>query len=234
MFDAATASPIRRRESAFVDASDRLRRLYPESPRVYAVADMADQGKRRWWRLEDGLRAGRVAKMYARAAEEMLSVDAAAAAVATSLVHAIVGRVVASVVLDGRAWDPGIENLWVHMDSDGGIDWAGIEDTTMRVLPGDPLEDDPSTVTLPCEEALYVWLAHRCRTSLDAAYASLDEVAGFDRTRFWAIVGDAVIGAATYVPILVRIPETPAVRRGQGLLDAMSAAGVPVRRVGVA
>ena len=75
----------------------------------------------------------------------MLSVDAAAAAVATSLVHAIVGRVVASVVLDGRAWDPGI-------------------------------------VAAP-------------RSTL--AYASLDAVAGFDRTRFWAIVGDAVIGAAT-------------------------------------
>ncbi|KAA0020048.1 hypothetical protein [Antrihabitans cavernicola] len=234
MFDAATASPIRRRESVFVDASDRLRRLYPECPRVYAVAAMADQGKRRWWRLQPGLDGGRIEKMYARASEEMLSNDAAAVAVATSLIHAIVGRVVASVVLDGRAWDPGIENLWIHMDSDGGIDWAGVDDTTIRVLPDDVFAGDPGTVTLPCEEALFVWLAHRCITSLDAVLERLDECVDFDRQRFWSIVGEAIVGAATYVPILANSAESRAARRGQGILDAMTAVGVPVRRERVA
>lgn len=208
--------------------------LYPDYPRVYAVAAMADQGKRRWWRLEEGVESGRIETMCRRAAQEMLSDDAAAAAVATSLVHAIVGRVVASVVLDGRAWDPGIENLSIHMDSDGGIDWAGIDDTTIRVLPGDVLAGMPGTVTLPCERAQSVWLAHRCLTSLDAVQRRLADSTGFEYQRFWSIVGEAVLGAATYVPILARSAETDAARRGQGLLDAMTDAGLPVRRVGVA
>lgn len=234
MFDTASASPIRPRTAAFDAASERLRMLYPDYPRVYAVAAMADQGKRRWWRLDDGVESGRIETMYRRSAQEMRSDDAAAAVVATSLIHAIVGRVVASIALDGRAWDPGIDNLSIHMDSDGGIDWAGIDDTTVRVLPSDLLAGMPGTVTLPCERAQSVWLAHRCLTSLDAVQRRLIDTADFEYERFWSLVGEAVLGAATYVPILARTTDTDAVRRGQGLLDAMTDVGVPVRRVGVA
>ena len=41
-------------------------------------------------------------------------------------------------MLEGRAWDTGLENLWVHVDSEGAIDWLGVVDPTLRVLPDDP------------------------------------------------------------------------------------------------
>lgn len=229
MLDGATAYSLTRTRTALMDACASLRPLYPDYPRVYAVAAIADEGKRRWWRLADGIESGRIDLMYARAVGEMSSRDAAAATVATSLIHAVVGRVVALVVLDGRAWDPGIDNVWIHMDSDGGIDWAGVADTTLRVLPDDPLAGSPDTVTLPCERALAVWTAHRCVSSLDAIYERLHACTGIGHNRFWDIVGESVVGAATYVPILARSNASDGQRRGQALLDAIAAAGRPVR-----
>ncbi len=229
MLDAATAYSLTRTRTALMDACANLRPLYPDYPRVYAVAAIADEGKRRWWRLADGIESGRIDLMYARAVGEMSSPAAAAATVATSLIHSVVGRVVALVVLDGRAWDPGIDNVWIHMDSDGGIDWAGVADTTLRVLPDDPLAGSPDTVTLPCERALAVWTAHRCVSSLDAIYKRLNACTGIGHNRFWDIVGESVVGAATYVPILARSNASDGQRRGQALLDAIAAAGRPVR-----
>jgi hypothetical protein len=124
--------------------------------------------------------------------------------------------------------------LWIHMDSDGGIDWAGVASPILRVLPEDPAAGDPGTVTLPCEQALLVWTAHRCLTSLGSVYRAISERAPLDARVFWALVGDAILGASTYVPILAGTGPSAGTRRGQLLLDAMVAAGAPVRsRVGV-
>lgn len=236
---AATASPVDRTRTdrtctALADSCHRLRRLYPDYPRVYAVAAVADEGKRRWWSLRDGVESGRVEQMYARARGEMSSADSAAEVVATSFIHAVVGRVAASIILDGRAWDPGIENLWIHSDNDGGMDWAGVVDTTVRALPGDPCAAEKDVVVLPCEQSLGVWTAHRCVTSLDAVYEKLSECTELGYLRYWSIVGETIIGAATYVPILAEASESDALRRGQGLLDAFTTIRRPVRRQRVA
>jgi hypothetical protein len=228
--------------AAFADSCTRLRSLQPDYPRAYAVAAVAEEGRRRWWQLASGVRNGRIEIMYSRAIDDLGVRDRASDVVAMSLIHAIVGRVVALLVLEGRAWDPGLENLWIHNDSDGGIDWAGLADTRLRVLPGDPWADRPGVVTLPCEEALIVWLAHRCGASLTAVYECLSGCTGFDADRFWGMVGEAVLGASTHVPILARsmvspIARTgarPVPRRGQAFLDAMTARGLPVRQKGVA
>ncbi|MBY4273338.1 hypothetical protein HQO27_14875 [Rhodococcus fascians] len=211
-----------------------LRALNPDYPRMYAVAAMADEGKRRWWQLSVGLDDGRVEQMYRRSLEDLEVPHAAAVQVATALLHAVVGRVAALLVLEARAWDPGIENLWIHMDSDGGIDWAGVASPILRVLPEDPAAGEPGTVTLPCEQALLVWTAHRCLTSLGSVYRAIGERAPLEARVFWALVGDAILGASTYVPILAGTGPSAGTRRGQLLLDAMVAAGAPVRsRVGV-
>lgn len=211
-----------------------LRSLNPDYPRMYAVAAMADEGKRRWWQLSVGLDDGRVEQMYRRSLEDLEVPHAAAVQVATALIHAVVGRVAALLVLEARAWDPGIENLWIHMDSDGGIDWAGVASPILRVLPEDPAAGEPGTVTLPCEQALLVWTAHRCLTSLGSVYRAISERAPLEARVFWALVGDAILGASTYVPILAGTGPSAGTRRGQLLLDAMVAAGAPVRsRVGV-
>ncbi|PTR27446.1 hypothetical protein C8K36_10468 [Rhodococcus sp. OK519] len=233
---AATAHVPFGTETTALDASCcRLREISPDYPRVYAVATMARQGKRRWWPIascaahSDELPADRVGRMYARLFEDLQSPTAAVTQVASALVHAIVGRVAALVVLEGRAWDPGVDNLWIHMDSDNGIDWAGVVDTTLRVLPEDDLAYAREVVTLPCERALLVWTAHRCVTSLAAVRSALDLCAPLDAARFATLVADAVLSAVTRIPLSTGTSEVAAVRRGQGLLDAFEAAGVPVR-----
>lgn len=207
----------------------RLRSLNPDYPRMYAVATMANEGKRRWWQLAGGLQDGRVDQMLARSLEDLRAPEAAAVQVATALVHAVVGRVAALLVLEGRAWDPGIDNLWIHMDSDGGIDWAGVASPLLRILPTDSLYRAPGTVMLPCEEALFVWTAHRCITSLEAVLRAIAERAPFDARTFWSLVGDSILGASTYVPVLAGTFASDSARRGQALLDAFVAAGAPVR-----
>lgn len=234
MHELMTPCATRRSEVAFGRVCTRLRALQPEHPRVYAVAAMAEQGKRRWWRLSDGLREGRIELMYRRHAAEMISSSAAAEVVATALIHAVVGRVAALFVAQGRVWDPGLENLWIHTDNDGGIDWAGLADTTIRVLDGDRLVGQAGAVALPCERAMYLWLAHRCESSLTLIQASLARCAGLSARRFWELVGESIVGAATYVPELARTDAAVAARRAQGLLMALEARGLAARRLRIA
>ncbi|MFC9894952.1 hypothetical protein ACFVMC_14795 [Nocardia sp. NPDC127579] len=219
-----------RSQQQFDRACTRLRALQPEHPRVYAVADMGVQGKRRWWKLSDGLGEGRIELMYRRHAAEMVNPEIAAEVVATALIHAVVGRVAALLVAEGRAWDPGLENLWIHHDNDGGIDWAGLTDITIRVLDGDPVAGAPGVVTFPCEQAMFVWLAHRCASSLTSIQRTLARCTGLGARRFWALVGESIVGASTYVPELARTSPEAAARRGQGLLLALEERGLPVRR----
>ncbi|PXX70635.1 hypothetical protein DFR70_10154 [Nocardia tenerifensis] len=228
-----TTCPPRHTHLVFDRTCADLRALQPEHPRVYAVAAMVEQGKRRWWRLADGAREGRIELMYRRHAAEMIRADVAAEVVATALIHAVVGRVTALLVAEGRAWDPGLENLWIHTDNDGGIDWAGLGDTTIRVLDGDPLADEPGAVSLPCEDAMYVWLAHRCEPSLTLIQSSMARCAGLSARRFWLLVGESIAGASTYVPALAGTDAEIGTRRGQGLLAALEQRGLPVRRAAV-
>lgn len=217
------------RTDAFACTCARLRALNRDYPRVYAVAAMAGEGKRRWWKLSTGLESDRVDHLLARSLQDLGNREAAAMQVATSLIHAVVGRVAASIVADGSAWDPGLENLWIHMDSDSGIDWAGITDETLRVAPGSSQYGRDGVVEMPCEAALSIWVAHRCLTSLRAVHGAVSRRAPIDSVRFWGLVGESILGATAYVPILAGGGETAAWRRGQGLLDAFVDAGVPVR-----
>ncbi|MEV0433308.1 hypothetical protein [Nocardia sp. NPDC050413] len=218
---------------AFDRACARLQALQPEHPRVYAVAAMAGQGKRRWWHVPNGLSEGRVELMYRRHAAEMINDEIAAEVVATALIHAVVGRVTALFVMSAQAWDPGRDNLWIHHDNDGGIDWAGLSDTTIRVVDGDPQAAEPGTVALPCEAAMAVWLVQRSASSLIPLQSVLTRCSGLPARRFWPLVGESVVGAATYVPDLARTDPAAAARRGQLLLTAFEERGLPVRRSSV-
>ena len=94
------------------ESSRRLRELYPQCPRVYGVAVLADVSVRRWWPLESAVSTQRLQTMFDGAAEDM-DHHSAARQLAATLVHTVIGRVVALVVLEARAWDTGLENLWV-------------------------------------------------------------------------------------------------------------------------
>ena len=110
------------------ESSRRLRELSPECPRVYGVAVMSDLSRRRWWPLTDVLTTDRLQAMFDAAAAESDHTVAVAQQLAATLAHVVIGRVVPLLILEGRAWDTGLENLWVHVDSEGAIDWVGVVD----------------------------------------------------------------------------------------------------------
>jgi len=213
------------------ESSGRLRALYPECPRVYGVAVMGDLSRRRWWPLAEAVTADRLQAMYDIAAAETDSRVAVAQQLAATLAHVVVGRVVPLLVLEGRAWDTGLENLWVHVDSEGAIDWVGVADPLLRALPDDPDLAGPGIVALPSEAALTTWVAHRCHRALDPLFASLYEVCAgaMSVASMWHIVGGAVVSAATQVPLLAGSSELTSMRRAQAVLDALVGFGLSVR-----
>ena len=171
------------------ESSSRLRGLYPECPRVYGVAVMSDLTRRRWWPLLGALTTDRLREMFEIAALEMDSPVASAQQLAATLSHVVIGRVIPLVVLEGRAWDTGLENLWVHVDSEGAIDWVGVVDPTLRALPDDPFFGDRAEagaahyardgmVRLPSEAALTTWVAHRSHRALEPLFAKLFDISG--------------------------------------------------------
>ena len=196
------------------ESSRRLRELYPECPRVYGVAVMGDLSRRRWWPLAEVLTTDRLHSMFDAAAEETESRAAVAQQLAATLAHVVIGRVVPLLALEGRAWDTGLENLWVHVDSEGAIDWVGVVDPTLRALPDDPFFGERADrrtavradgiVALPNEAALTTWVAHRSHRALAPLFAKLAEVSdgAISIAAMWHIVGAAVVSAATQVPLL--------------------------------
>lgn len=240
--DPLIASMAIRRALPIHESSRRLRELYPECPRVYGVAVMGDLSRRRWWPLTEALTAGRLQVMFDAGVAETDSRCAVAQQLAATFAHVVVGRVVPLLVLEGRAWDTGLENLWVHVDSEGAIDWVGVVDPTLRALPGDPyFTDRPrlgagrpaqhGIVALPNEAALTTWIAHRSHRALAPLFATLADVSGGAMTvsAMWHIVGGAVVGAATQIPLLSGASEITSMRRSQAVLDALVGFGVPVR-----
>jgi hypothetical protein len=231
-----------RRTLPLHESSRRLRDLYPECPRVYGIAVMGDLSRRRWWPLAEVLTTDRLRAMFDLAAQETDSRAAVTQQLAATLAHVVVGRVVPLVVLEGRAWDTGLENLWVHVDSEGAIDWVGVVDPTLRALPDDPFFGDRHTarighsardgiVALPSEAALTTWVAHRSHRTLGPLFAQLAHVSGgaMSIASMWHIVGGAVVSAATQVPLLAGSSELTSMRRGQAVLDALVGFGLPVR-----
>jgi hypothetical protein len=229
------------------ESSRRLRELYPECPRVYGVAVMGDLSRRRWWPLAEAVTTDRLQAMFDIAAEETDSRAAVASQLAATLAHVVLGRVVPLLVLEGRAWDNGLENLWVHVDSDGVIDWVGVVDPKLRALPGDPAFGDRALgdralgdratpagiVALPSEAALTTWVAHRSHRALGPLFVRLADICGgaVSVASMWHIVGVAVVSAATQVPLLAGSSELTSMRRAQAVLDALVGFGLPVRGV---
>src|SRR6476469_3242254 len=224
------------------ESSRRLRELYPECPRVYGVAVMSDLTRRRWWPLQEALTTDRLREMFSIGALEMDSPVAAAQQLAATLAHVVVGRVIPLLALEGRAWDTGLENLWVHVDSEGTIDWVGVVDPTVRALPDDShfggrpavRVGNPSRegiVALPNEAALTTWIAHRSHRALALLFGKLADVSGaaISIASMWHIVGAAVVNAATQVPLLAGSCEVTSMRRSQAVLVALVGFGLPVR-----
>ena len=230
-----------RRELPIHESSRRLRGLYRECPRVYGVAVMGDLSRRRWWPLAEILSTDRLQTMFDAGVAETESHAAVAQQFAATFAHVVVGRVIPLLVLEGRAWDTGLENLWVHVDSEGAIDWVGVTDPTIRALPDDPFFDShraaagrsaqAGIVALPSEPALTTWVAHRSHRALGPLCPKPAAISRGAMTvaSTWPVAGGSVVGAATQVPLLAGSSEVVSMRRGQAVLDALVGFGLPVR-----
>ncbi len=75
------------------------------------------------------------------------------------------------------------------------------------------------------------WVAHRSHRALEPLFGRLAEISGeaMSVAAMWHIVGVAVVGAATQVPLLAGSSELTSMRRGQAVLDALVGFGLPVR-----
>jgi hypothetical protein len=185
--------------------------------------------------MPEAVTADRLRAMFDNAAAETDSRAAVASQLAATLAHVVVGRVVPLLVLEGRAWDTGMENLWVHVDSEGAIDWVGVVDPQLRALPGDPALQDAVTpagiVALPSEAALTTWVAHRSHRALGPLFVRLADICAgaMSVASMWHLVGAAAVSAATQVPLLAGSSELTSMRRAQAVLDALVGFGLPVR-----
>lgn len=110
-----------RRELPVHESSRRLRALFPGCPLVYGIAVLDDVSRQRWWPLDSQRTDALLRAMFDDAAKN-IGPHAATRQLVASLIHEIIGRMLPLVLLEGRAWDVGLENLWLHRDRDGAID----------------------------------------------------------------------------------------------------------------
>ncbi|MBS7548067.1 hypothetical protein [Dietzia massiliensis] len=214
----------------FDDTVEVLGGLRAGYPKFYSIADLGTQSRRRWVPLERAVDSGRVEQMFRDHFTESGDIRFSTYLVAEAFTHGVLGRAVASFVTIGRVWDTGAENMAVRTDIEGGLDWAGVRDTTLRVLPDDPAAGSRGTVVLPCEQALAQWLACRSRSTLTAVFEGLAEVSNCSVDTLWSMAGECVLGAATIVPTFADTSPETGYRRGQMVLQALHDSGLAVRR----
>ncbi|WP_083022321.1 iron reductase [Mycolicibacter minnesotensis] len=235
--DPLIARMVIRRRAALHESCTRLQQLHPHCPRTYGVAVLADVNKRRWFPLDSVFTLDRLrVRFYETAAKT--DPRAAANVLAASLIHEVLGRLLPLVLLEGRAWDTGLENLWVHFDAENDIDWVAVVDPTLRALPDDPwihakdgLDRAETMVVLPNESALTTWAAHRCHRTLAPLFVWLHEACegAMSVTAMWQLLGSTVVVAAAQLPRRTDNAEATNCRRSQAILDAMVGFGLPVR-----
>jgi len=216
--------------TVFDDTAEALGALRAGYPKFYSIADLGTQSRRRWVPLDRAVEGGRVELMFRNYFAESGDIRFSTYLVAEALTHGVLGRAVASFVTIGRVWDTGAENLAVRTDIEGGLDWAGVRDTTLRVLPDDPSAGSPGTVVLPCEQALAQWLACRSRATLAPVFRCLSRVSNCSVETLWSTAGESVLGAATIVPTFADTSAETGYRRGQLVLQALHDSGLAVRR----
>ncbi|MGV0627603.1 iron reductase [Mycolicibacter minnesotensis] len=238
-----------RQPCALHESCRRLRQLHPQCPRTYGVAVLADVNKRRWSPLDSILTLDRL-RLHFDATAAVTDRRTAGNVLAARLIHEVLGRMLPLLLLEGRAWDTGLENLWVHFDGEDDIDWVAVVDPTVRGLPDDPaisgrdgLGDrsglgihgerahGDTILALPNEAALTTWVAHRCHRTLTPLFVWLHTVCGgtLSIASMWQLVGSTVVMTDSQLPRLPHRDEDVTLRRSQAVLDAMVRFGLPVR-----
>lgn len=213
----------------FADTVATLGGLRPEYPKFFSMADLKQQSRRRWVRMGAMTRTYKLENMRRLAMIDCDDRTYATFQVADCFSHAIFGRVVASFASTGRVWDTGTENMSVRTDIEGSLDWAGVLDTTMRMLPGDEFAGAVNTVEFPSEEAIAQWIAHRSARTITPIFDALVHDTNIDCDALWASVGECILGVSAMVPAFMGSGEEQSHRRGQLVMGALNSSGLAVR-----
>jgi hypothetical protein len=211
--------------SALAATVERLRGLRPDYPDAYAVriGVPAEPG---WRSLADAV--PHVAEWCAQARERdnpARLASVAATAVGGALVHGVLGRVTAALVLDRRAWDVRAGHLAVHPDTER----VAVRDASLLVLPDDPAAGHPDAEVLPDLPALLDRVAAAAVATLRPLLDAVRAATRYGLVPLWNSAADAVRGAAAYAPLYAGAEREPARALGAALVDALAAHGARIR-----
>jgi hypothetical protein len=211
--------------SALAATVERLRGLRPEYPDVYAprIGVPAEPG---WRSLAD--LGPHVAQWCAQAREQdnpARLASVAATTVGGSLVHAVLGRVTAALVLDRRAWDVRAGHLAVH----GETEQVAVRDASVLVLPDDPAAGHPDAEVLPDLPALLDRVAADAVATLRPLLDAVRAATRYGLVPLWNSAADAVRGAAHYAPLYAGADRERAHAVGAALVEALAAHGARLR-----
>jgi hypothetical protein len=217
---------------ALADTVDRLRTLRPEYPETYAVRAglPAEPG----WVTLAAVTPADVAGWCAIAREQANPArlaSVAGSAVAGELTHAVVGRVMAAVLLEHRAWDVHAGNLALRRDEDGSVHVA-VCDGSLLVPAGDPAAGEPGVTVLADLAAVVDRVAAAAVATLAPLYAAVRAATRYGLVPMWNGASDAVQSAATYVPLYAGTDRPAARRLGLAVVDALVRHGAGVRSRG--
>ena len=204
----------------------RLRTLRPEYADTYSVriGVPAEPG----WRTMAELGASEIGKWCALALEtenprRLASV--AATAVGGTLIHAVLGRVTAALVLEQRAWEVSATNLAVHCDGEQ----TAVRDAGLFVLLGDPAAGGANAEVLPDLGALLDRVAAAAVATLAPLLDAVRAATRYGAVPLWNAAADSVRSAAAYVPIYTGTDRRAARELGDALVDALVAHGARAR-----
>jgi hypothetical protein len=211
--------------SALATTVERLRGLRPEYPDAYAPR-IGVPNEPGWSSLADAL--PHVAAWCAQAREQdnpARLASVAATTVGGALVHAVLGRVTAALVLDHRAWHVGAGHLAVHPDSGR----LAVRDASLLVLPDDPVAGHPDAEVLPDLRALLDRVAADAVATLRPLLDAVRAATRYGLVPLWNGAADAVRGAAHYAPLYAGAERDRARAVGAALVDALGAHGARLR-----
>lgn len=217
----------------FAETSLALADLALDDPRSYSVADLKMHNRRRWRSMADLADGSLVEQMFTDNFDEFGDSRYCTYLVASHFIHAVAGRAATSFELFGRVWDTHPQNFHVRTSTEGGFDWVGVHDTSVRVLPDDQWAawnpGAQTMVVLPGEREMGYWLAGRIAASLAPAFELLGDIGHCYIDRMWATAGRELAFGSAQVARLGGVSREKADRRVQFLLDGLYAAGYAVR-----
>jgi hypothetical protein len=205
--------------SALAATVERLRGLRPEYPDAYApcIGVPAEPG---WSSPADVV--AHVDAWCARAREQdnpARLASVAATTVAGVLVHAVLGRVTAALVLDRRAWDVRAGHLVLHP----GTGRLAVRDASLLVLPDDPAAGHPDAEVLPDLPALLHRVAADAVATLRPLLDAVRAATRYGLVPLWNGAADAVRGAAHYAPLYAGTDRERARALGAALVAELAA-----------